>query len=475
MKKILLIAIIAIFSGAGCSDFLTEDPILSQSNQLTLADYTGLSKSVHGAYSPLVSPSWYGAAFVLDAEMRSGNGKINIDYSSGRYTVSYNLNYNSTSTSGLWGYAYYVISAVNNVLANLEGKENAEVSTQDLNNLRAECLFLRALSHFDLVRTYAKAYTVDPQSPGVPYVFVTDPAGLPARNTVKEVYDNIVKDLTDAEGFIDPKYVRSGVADAKSVVSKPAIQALLARVYLYMENWQKAADYATLLINNSAYKLWTKAELADVWKADKPTSGEVIFEVYGLKSNSYDGYWDAITWQTKPDGYADCAASDDIRLLYAADDERGKLFRPHPDDDNAWWTTKYIGKDFGTPDVSNTIVLRLSEMYLNRAEALAHGAVIPGGATALSDLNTLRAQRGASPLGSASPQDALNERRLELAWEGHLWFDCARTKTPITRTDYVGAAENKDIPANSKYWALPIPKRELDVNPNLSQNPGYEN
>ncbi|MDR0692310.1 MAG: hypothetical protein LBF69_04660, partial [Prevotellaceae bacterium] len=110
MKKILLIAIIATFSGAGCSDFLTEDPILSQSNQLTLADYEGLSKSVHGAYSPLVSANWYGAAFVLDAEMRSGNGKINIDYSSGRYTVPYNLNYTSTTTSALWGYAYYVIS-----------------------------------------------------------------------------------------------------------------------------------------------------------------------------------------------------------------------------------------------------------------------------------------------------------------------------------------------------------------------------
>lgn len=474
MKKILLIAIIATFTGAGCSDFLTEDPILSQSNQLTLADYEGLSKAVQGAYAPLVSYNWYGAAFVLDAEMRSGNGKIYVDYSSGRYTNPYNLNYTSTTTSALWGYAYYVISAVNNVLANLDGKEGSDVTTQDLDNLRAECLFLRALSHFDLVRTYAKAYTVDPSSPGVPYVFITDAEGEPARNTVGEVYDYIVQDLSDAESVIDQGYVRSGVADAKSTVTLPAIQALLSRVYLYRGDWQKAADYATKIINNTAYTLWTKTELADVWKEDKPTRGEVIFEVYGLKSNYYDGYWDAITWQTKPDGYADCAASADIINLYEADDERGKLFRPHPDNNTAFWTTKYIGKDFGTPDVSNTIVLRLSEMYLNRAEALANGANIPS-ATALGDLNVIRTQRGASPLASASAQDALNERRLELAWEGHLWFDHARTKTAITRTDYVGAAENKDIPVDSKYWALPIPKRELDVNPNLTQNPGYEN
>jgi hypothetical protein len=472
MKKILLLAIIATFTGAGCSDFLIEDPILSQSNQLTLSDYAGLNKAVHGAYSPLASANWYGAAFVLDAEMRSGNGKINLEYSSGRYTIPYNFNYNATSTPALWQYAYYVISGVNNVLANLDGKAEGDVTAKDLDNLRAECLFLRALSHFDLVRTYAKAYTVDPQAPGVPYVLVTDPAGQPARNTVGEVYDNIVTDLTAAEGLIDPKYVRSGAADAKSVVSKPAIQALLSRVYLYRGEWQKAADYATLLISNPAYKLWTKAELVDVWKEDKPTAGEVIFEVYGLKANSYDGYWDATTWQTKPDGYADCAASDDIRLLYAKGDERGKLFRAHPDDEDAWWTTKYIGKGFGTPDVSNTIVLRLSEMYLNRAEALAHGAIIPG-ATALADLNKIRAQRGVPALESASPTDALNERRLELAWEGHYWFDCARTQTPITRTDYVGVEENRNIPADSKYWALPIPKRELDVNPNLKQNTGY--
>jgi hypothetical protein len=464
--------IVATFTGAGCKDFLVEDPILSQSTQLTLATYNGLSDAVHGAYSPLVSPAWYGAAFVLDAEMRSGNGKINIDYSSGRYTVSYNLNYTATAAPGLWSYAYYVISAVNNVLENIEGKEETDVTEQDWNNLRAECLFLRALSHFDLVRTYAKGYTIAPASPGVPYVLVTDPAGKPARNTVKEVYDYIVEDLKAAEELIASNYVRASVLDKKSAVSKPAIQALLSRVYLYRGEYQSAANYATLVINNPQYSLWQKEELQDVWKEDTPTVGEVIFEVYGLKSNYFDGYWDAITWQTKYDGYADCAASDDIRTLYNPDDERGKLFIAHPDDNLAWWTTKYAGKGKGTPDVSNTIVLRLSEMYLNRAEALANGALIAG-ATAQGDLNKIREQRGVSPLGSTSPQDALNERRLELAWEGHYWFDCARTGTSIIRTDYVGAEDNRNIPADSKYWALPIPKRELDVNENLEQNPGY--
>ena len=133
---------------------------------------------------------------------------------------------------------------------------------------------------------------------------------------------------------------------------------------------------------------------------------------------------------------------------------------------------KYAGKDKGTPDVSNTIVLRLSEMYLNRAEAITRGATIQG-VTAVSDLNAIRTKRGASELSSAGITDVMNERRLELAWEGHHWYDLARTGGSVKRTHYSGAEVNRDIPADSKYWVLPINKRELDVNENLEPNPGY--
>jgi len=92
-----------------------------------------------------------------------------------------------------------VISAVNNVIANLDGKAGVGgVTQQDVDNLHAEALFLRALSHFDLVRTYAKQYTVDKTAPGVPYVKITDPAGKPARDVVDTVYMNIVDDLSTA-------------------------------------------------------------------------------------------------------------------------------------------------------------------------------------------------------------------------------------------------------------------------------------
>lgn len=477
MKKIYLLSIIiAVLSFMACDDFLTEEPKMQQSTELTLETFKGLNDAMFGAYAPLVSTSWYGAAFVLDAEMRSGNGFRDLGANSGRYTGSYNLNYTSTSTPGLWGTAYYVISAVNNVIENLnEDKLGGGVTQQDLDNIHAEGLFLRALAHFDLVRTHGIQYTKDKNGLGVPYIFVTDPAGEPARDTVEDVYNYIVADLTTAEGMLAPNYKRPEAEDPRSVVTTEAIQALLSRVYLYMGEWQKSADYSSKIINSSKFKLWAKDEYVAAFKADVPAGGEVIFEVFGVKSNSYDGYWDAITHMTRPDGYADCATSNDLLELYGEDDVRGELYRLHPNQDDypdTKWTAKYAGKDKGTPDVSNTIVLRLSEMYINRAEAIVRGATVPG-VTAVADLNAVRSNRGVEPLSSAAMGDIMNERRLEFAWEGHHWYDLARTGGSITRVHYSGAETNRNVPSDSKYWALPIHDREFDVNPNLVQNPGY--
>ena len=137
---------------------------------------------------------------------------------------------------------------------------------------------------------------------------------------------------------------------------------------------------------------------------------------------------------------------------------------------------KYQGKGEGnatsTPDVSNVIVLRLSEMYLNRAEALANGASIAG-ASAVSDINTIRTNRGASEISAAGLTVIANERRLELNFEGHYWFDLARLGSSITYSDATARGGITGVPSDSKYWALPIPKSQMDVNENLEQNPGY--
>jgi len=473
MKKIIFIVFVISAVLMGCEDYLVEQPRLSQSSEITLSTYNGLDNVVAGAYSPLADGTWYGAYYVLNAEMRAGNATIpsNTDFTSGRMTLARDLTYSSNATSGLWGYAYYVISAVNNVMHNLEGKDVDDVTAQDLNNLKAESLFLRALAHFDMVRLYAPAYIKDKDAPGVPIILKTDETATeqPARNTVAEVYEQIITDLRDAESLIDPDYVRSGMADSKSVASLPAIQALLSRAYLYSEQWQLAADYATKVIKNTNYSLWTADEYPDVWGMDVG-GNEVIFEVYGATANSYDEYWEGPAYMTDPEGYADCAAHEDLVDLYDAGDVRGTMFRTDPGDvSGSQWTTKYPGKGIATPDVNNVVVLRLSEMYLNRAEAIVNGASVSG-VTAKNDINAIRAKRDAPALtGAVAEELVFNERRLELAFEGHLWFDYARTN----RASSISDRPDQSLAANSYQWALPIPKRELDVNENLVQNDGY--
>lgn len=479
MKKYFVIALTMLAAFTGCEDFLVEDPILSQSNELTLSTYAGLDKAVAGAYAPLAAYSWYGADFVLRTELATSNGKkyIGSTFDSGRCNDLYNLNYTEDNTSGVWGYGYYVISAVNNVMTNLEGKEGPDATAQDIANLKAECLFLRALAHFDLVRVYAMpySYTADASHPGVPVVLVTDSSAKPARNSVSEVYTQIIADLVEAEQIIDPAYVRSGVADKKAVVTLEAIQALLSRVYLYSEQWQNSADYATKVINSKKFQMWTIEDLTDAacYAVDTPTGGEVIFEVYGSKSNSYDPYREGLSPMCGPNGYGDAGASADLMDLYAADDVRGTLFQSK---DGVYWTAKYIGKGLATPDLTNTIVLRLSEMYLNRAEALANGAKVDG-CSILDDLQTVVFNRVSntdpSSVPPANAEGVWLERQKELAWEAHYWFDLGRTKREMTRTDFVGAADAAKLAVGAHKWAMPIPLREFGVNPNLVQNDGY--
>jgi len=485
MKKVIItIATFAMIMFSSCNDFLVEPPKLGQSDVLILDTYEGLDNATGGLYAYISRSGWYGAYYVLDAEMRSGNGKINLEYSSGRGTVAYNWNYTPEATSGLWEIGYAAIAAANKIMENLEGKDIGAVTAQDLDNLKAECLFIRAIAHFDLVKLFAQSYT-STATLGVPNMTSSDPSLLPARNTVKEVYGFLVEDLLEAEKLIDPNYKRSGVSDQKAVVTLPAIQALLSRAYLFMSEWQKCADYATKVINNPSFRMWTIDEIVDVWTIDVPSAGEVIFEMYGSQGNTFDAYWEGTPWMTSFDGYGDIAASRDIVDFYDWDDDeekedgiwdmRRKLFKSPEEATNLFWTTKYNGKGISTPDVSNTIILRLSEMYLNRAEALANNAVIDG-VSAHGDLNVIRTNRikGAEPLTGAGRELVFSERKKELAWEGHLLFDLSRTGTRLERPD-CNDAQNQTIEYPSHRWALPIPKSEIDVNPNLKQNPGYGN
>ena len=479
MKRYIFTAMIVLGALTGCKDFLTEEPVLSQSDKLTLSTYRGLDQATAGAYAPLASTSWYGADFILINELKTSNGKkyIGTQFDTGRLNDWYNINYTKTTTSAVWGAAYYVISAANNVLANLEGKETSEVTAQDLNNLKAECLFLRALSHFDLVRTYAQpyCYTADASHAGVPVITEPqDPSDKPERATVAKVYEQIITDLLEAEKAIDPTYTRANAKNPASVVSLEAIQALLSRVYIYTENWSEAAAYATKVIDSKKYTMWTVEDMtgSECFREDVRNGGEVIFEVYGALGEAYGGGNEAICSMTSKNKYGDGGASLDLVNLYEAGDVRGTLFLKEKDEKsgaNVYWTSKYVGKGLANPDVANIIVLRLSEMYLNRAEATVKGGLT--GYDAVADVAAVANNRGALP-SPATEGGIMTERKKEFAWEAHLWFDLGRTKAKMTRND-VADGVIKEVEWGTKVWAMPIPEREHNANENLTPNPGY--
>ena len=408
------------------------------------------------------------------------NGKRWVEFSkydSGRYTDEYSVRYTPSNTKGLWSTAYYVILSCNSVINKIEEENNGiEASERDLNNLKAECLFLRALAHFDLVRTFAMpyGYTADASHLGVPVVLTVDATAQPARETVANTYSQIVDDLLEAERIIDPSYTRAGGADPYAKVSLTAIQALLSRVYLYCKNWQGAADYATKVINSKKYTMWTADKVKEgeknVWREEPRTAGEVIFEVYVNTTQTYGTGNENVCGMSSYKGYGDCGASADLLNLYEDGDVRKTLVSPDPDG-NALFTMKYIGKGMGTIDAANIIVLRLSEMYLNRAEAILNGASVAG-ANAADDLATVANNRNATPLQPTLANVYL-ECAKEFAWEAHLWFDLARTGRDMTRTDVSGTSIPTEIKAGDYRWAMPIAAREFTVNENLIQNDGY--
>lgn len=472
MKKAIIYSAIVLagLCTTACSGFLDEEPKLSQTNELTLSKFSSLDDATAALYTRFQSYYWYGAAYVLDGELSSGNARNPITYpGSGRYRTQADWAYNESSTWSIWYYSYYTISAANNVINNLEGKTSSTVTQKQIDNIKAEALAVRALCYFDLVNVFAQPYTYNKEALGVPVVLVTE-MGSPARNKVSEVYDQIVKDLVEAEKLMSDDYSREGVIDKAAAFNKLSIQALLSRVYLYMGEWQKAADYATTVIESNKYSLQTGDKYLDMFTANVATEkDEIIFEVYSSIKNSYwDGSgWEQMSYVTTLDdsnGSADVCASEDLIKTFEATDQRLALYELKNNTD--WECKKYAGKEgSGVPKENNTIVIRLSEMYLNRAEAIINGATISG-VTASGDLSALAAARGTSQ-AAPSKTGVLEERRRELAFEGHYFFDLKRTGTGVVRTDNRGI----NVPFPDNKWAMPIPKAECEANPNMEQNP----
>ena len=474
MKKIkyllVVVSLVVGFSSCG-DDYLTREPLLENSRELILADIEGMSLAINGIYAEFYHSAWYSAGFPIISDLKGNNGKAG-PMSSGRYQTNYNWYQDPSNTQGgLWFRAYRAITSACNIINAAEEIELRPGENQaHLDHIVAEALFIRALAHFDLVRTFAQPFTYRPDGVGVPVVLETRIAS-PERNTTREVYQQILADLTEARGKFSSDYnaeYRGGSGNLKGFASRDAATALLARVHLYMGEWNQAATYATEIIDSGRYTLYTAGNYGSVWGQN--AQSEIIFEISGSTGNSNWPSWEEIGYIYNPSGsYGDVCASNDLLNLFEAGDVRKDLFVEGPQNPGYFWPGKYPGKE-GNERQNNIPVLRLSEMYLLRAEARLNGA--PG--NALDDYNAIRTRRGLDAATSVNMDIVFDERRRELCFEGHILFDYARTQRSLIREDednrIVG---NVNIDFPSHLWAMPIPIAEMEANPNMQQNEGY--
>ena len=467
-RKILSLMVFCIALLTACSkDFIDLKSPNEFTNEVALSSMKKLQDALIGAYAVLQSEGCFGEDLQGIPEAASDNVKKSLYKSSGRYQEWYAFTSTSSSTAVLsWINLYDVISRANNIINAWPTADTTGTTAPQRNQILGEALFLRALCHFELVNLFGQAYSNSATNPGVPVVLESK-IQTPSRNSVSDVYAQVIEDLKKATSLM-----QWGQQKVPYYATVDASNALLARVYLFMGDWVNAAETSTLAINSGHYNLYTAANYVSSWTLDG--SSESIFELMMNQSEPYfPGRGNTLGNLYSENFYGDLVVNKGFYNLVASDlnDVRNNLL--YVDPNGEYRHKKFPGKAGNTiPEVNNIRIIRLSEMYLTRAEAnSANGTTI--GDTPLNDINAIRSNRGLAILSSVDMDAIRKERRIELAFEGFRLFDLKRWGLNIDRTVDCDLTSHCTIEKNSYLLAMPIPEGEIVVNKNIKQNPGY--
>ena len=432
MKQLLnKISILFIFSSiilASCSkSFIEKNPFGSVPTGDAITDAASMQTALNGAYAGLRSVGVYGRDWPVIGDLQADNTFIEVQ-NSGRYIEQYQ--YIFTATDGvygeMWNAAYVVILRANKII-------DANVTGDNINALKAQAYAIRALMYFKLVNTYALPYTNDPAKPGVPLVLHYDPYVQPPRNTVAEVYAQIISDYKTA--------FENAAGYSNSVtLSKYAIEGLLAKAYLYMGDNANAKQAATDVINNSEFSLVDSSSYLGFWK-DGGIHTDAIETMFEVDVDIINNLGTDDLAALYIDGYTDLYASDDLVNLYSPTDVRTSVLIPYQTKSGspAVIVFKYQNASSAN-DRDNIKVIRLSEVYLIAAEAS-----LPGNEDdARAYLNALAQTRdpdfaGYNSSGTDLLNDIVTERRKELAFEGDRYYDLNRLQRDVTRVANPGS------------------------------------
>lgn len=448
-----LIFSMAVFS---CRDFVEIDPPDSSLVGATVFDDDAAAVSaVSGIYFQMVrysnggfctgteSVAWMGGLYADELTNYAGQDKRK-EFFENDLTPGNSILYNA-----LWSDMYSYIYVANSIIEGLSNSVNVTAETQA--QLTGEAKFIRAFCFFYLVNLFGD----------VPLAITTNylENNTLTRVAAATVYEQIIADLLAAQTLLSTDYQ---VAD-KIRPNKATATALLARVYLFLEEWGKAEAAATSLIDDGRFALET--DLNDVFLIE---STESIWHLQAIVEpfNTHDGFWFILT--RGPSGSSGVSLTEDFIGALEDGDLRadqwvgvnGEYYYPYK------YKVRFL---FSGPPQEYLVVFRLAEQYLIRAEARARLNDLPG---SQSDLNEIRGRAGLDDTEAVEMSTLLNaiyaERRAELFTEwGHRWLDLKRT----------GLASEVLAPLKPEWQDtdinFPIPESDLNINQNLTQNEGY--
>lgn len=485
MKKVILF--ISILAIASCSlDVVPTDAINSE----TIANTTdGLQNVTNGNYS------LFKDAIEFNGTKDDNNGYLRqffqmSDFASDDIVCSqvtedplfYSFTRTHSATQAnsryFWYISYKIINGANTAI---KIGESITDKTDATNQLVGEAYFLRAFSHFSILRLYATQYSIDKSAPGI--ILRLDPSepGDKARASVEEAYDQIIQDLHHAADLMNSNR-------GSQYASKEAAWALLSRVYLYKEDYANTIEFANKVINSGKYSLTNGDGYKNMFSnASSSTESIWILALTGIDNRGKFGSIASMIYSDGNSGWGEEFASESYRSLLDknVEDLRHSYIEPLKDDGgnvskkngvDIYYITKFSFQD-GDPNLASPILLRYAEVFLNRAEAFAK---LGQNNDALNDLDEIRKNRGLEnvlydgsiPNGATTLDVVLEERRLELAFEGHRIFDLYRNKQELVREYWgyhiPGLTESQIDPDNP-----PIGKTNTRINYTDNRNKYY--
>lgn len=488
MKNKILALFLTVSLFIGCEKFLTEEPGSQISINELFSTHQGYLDALNGAYY-MFNDLMSGERMSVYADVMGGNLTFtpsNTGRNVGQISIPGNIENvyefhdeaEESDFASVYDEAYEIVNAANIIIERLP---ELEATTEQKNQIKAEALCIRAYSHYILALLYAQnySYTSDASHIGIVYNKETLQVGVdyPSRISAKETYNNIINSVQEAIELFSGTNAMDG--PDYSYFNKYNAKALLARVALQANNWQLALDNATDVIQNSGISLMSRNEYPNQWKEPNAPVSEILLELpIRLTSDGDVAYSSAKHFGYLSDTeYAQYTASGDLLDLFSENDIRGdsmfiKVYLETLEEEVLVEKPYYFTHKF--QDNPGVPVIRLSEMYLISAEANAR---LNNQAEALADLNVIRERAGLETLTETDYllEEIFLERRRELCFEGHLFFDIARYHKDVVRNKgcMASVCNLQYAVPYSNYYVLPIPDRNINLNTNLQQNEGY--